>query len=64
MDMNLLLHFSIGKDVFHGNVKFSQVVFSPSISIPADTFNQWDANQRHVEADLPFWVEVLADGWC
>lgn len=63
MGLNLLLHFPICKDVFNRDVELSHVVFSPSVSVPADTFDEWDAHEGHVEADLPFWVQVLADGW-
>lgn len=59
----LLLQISVGENVFHSDVKFAHVVFAPSVSVPADTLDQWYAHEGHVEADLPFWVEILADGW-
>jgi hypothetical protein len=39
MGLNLLLHFPIGKDIFHRDIKFSQIVFPPPVSIPADAFD-------------------------
>jgi hypothetical protein len=57
-----LLHIAIAENVFYGNIKLSHVVFPPSISIPANTFNERDAHEGHFEADLPFRIEVFADG--
>ena len=59
-----MLHVTIAENVLYGNVELSHVIFAPSVSIPANTFDERDAHEGHIEADLPFRVEVLADGRC
>ena len=60
----LLLHLPVTEDIFDSNVEFAHVIFAESISVPADALNEWNTHEGHVETDLPFRVEVLADGRC
>lgn len=60
-----LLHcLAIGKNILNDDVKFAEVVLAKSISVPAHGLQQHALNaiDGKIEADVPFWIEILADG--
>jgi hypothetical protein len=44
---HLLANLAILKDVFQRDIELAHVVLAKSIVIPADTFQQWDAQHGH-----------------
>ena len=60
-----LLHcLAIGKYILNDDIKFAEVILAKPISIPTNSLQQDALNAIYgqIEGDVPFWVEVLADG--
>lgn len=58
----LLVDVAIGKDVLQGNVKLAHVVPSDAVLVPADAFQQGDAEDGQVKGHVPLGIEGLGDG--
>ena len=61
---HLLYRLAIGKDFIDNHIELTEVVLPKPVSIPTDGFQQnaLKAIYWQVEGDIPFWIEVLADG--
>ena len=61
---HLLYRLAIGKDFIDNHIELAKVVLAKPVSIPTDGFQQnaLKAIYWQIEGDIPFWIEVLADG--
>ena len=59
----LLRNLTIVEYIFESDVKLSEVVLAHTVLVPAYSFKEQtlNTNDREVERDVPFWIEVLAD---